>query len=1139
MKDQIKILFVEDVHTDAEMIWREISKNKISFEKKLVESKKDYSAAIKSFKPDLIISDYSLPQFDGMHALQIRNEILPDIPFILVTGSVNERVAVDCMKAGADDYILKQNLSRLGEAIKSAIKKRETINKKEIAEKMLRESEEKYRLLVNLSPDAIIVHSGGKILFANEASLKLIGADSFDQIKDIPVLNFVHPDYKDAVRKRLKNLFDTGEPTDYSVEKFINFNNEVVDVEVIGIPVTFMGKPAVQTIVRDISARKKAEEALLESENIFNSFLEYCPVYFFFKDNEAKPIRLSKNFEQMLGRPVNEAIGKSMYELFPSGLAKKMIDDDLNVIKNNVPVKVVEELNRRIFETTKFPIRIKDKQTYLAGFTVDVTERFKAEEALKESEHRFKQIAEIAGEWIWEVDRNGLYTYISKMGEVILGYSADEIVGKMHFYDFFIPEKREEMKAAALAAFKARENIMNFENENLHRDGHVVILETTGVPMIDEKGNLSGYRGVDTDITNRKRANEELIESKERFKTVFDNTLVGLYRTTPDGNILLVNPTLVKMLGFNSVEELLSRNLEEAGFEPSYPRKEFTESMEAKGKVEGLESAWIRKDGSTVFIRESAIAIHDRDGRILFYEGNIEDITEHKEMEEKIIESETYYRTLIDISPDGIFTTDMEGNATYASMKTFEIFGVPPDTKILGTSVLNWVEPEYQRIILERIKDIIAGNVAPVNREYRLLKHDRSVFWGELSSSPIIDGKGNPTGLLVVCRDISERKKAEEELVQALDKAEESDRLKTAFLHNISHEIRTPMNAIVGFSALLGEPNVDKSTHDSYIDIIMKSSNHLLSIISDLIDISNIEANIARISKTAVSLNSLLKSMHQQYLPEANLKKIGLFSVPALSENESVIMADSTKLVQIVSNLITNAMKFTRQGKISFGYLVKEGMIEFFVADTGIGISEENHQKIFDRFFQVEDPVTKIYEGTGLGLAISKAYVKMMGGEIRLSSSPGVGSTFYFTIPFEKPLDTEPATSSYNKESGFAFPEKRKILVAEDIDSNYKLIGYFLSKTNVDLVRVTNGKEAVEKFLEEKDFDLVLMDIKMPVMDGYTATKLIRETNPKIPIIAQTAYADDHLRVKECGFSGFISKPFDKKTLLKIITEFI
>jgi CheY-like chemotaxis protein len=393
--------------------------------------------------------------------------------------------------------------------------------------------------------------------------------------------------------------------------------------------------------------------------------------------------------------------------------------------------------------------------------------------------------------------------------------------------------------------------------------------------------------------------------------------------------------------------------------------------------------------------------------------------------------------------------------------------------------------------------------------------------------------------MLEIFQDITERKQNEEELIRSKVKAEESDKLKTAFLHNISHEIRTPMNAIVGFSALLGESEVDEPTRKSYIEVIMQSSDHLLSIITDIVDISNIEANLIKTLKNDISVNTILKALYNQFVPKANEKKIKLVCETGLSDSNALIFTDSTKLTQILSNLISNALKFTEKGNIKIWYKLKENFLEFCVSDTGIGIPLQYHERIFDRFYQVQNTDTRLYEGTGLGLAISKAYVELLGGKIWLSSEPGKGTSFFFTIPYEKRVvEIEPVHEKKNSE-GFAFPIKKIILVAEDVESNFKLIKYFLSGSNAEVLHAFNGKEAVEKYFSIKNIDLILMDIKMPVMDGYTAVKLIREENTAIPIIAQTAYADDRERAIECGCSGFISKPFDKKSLIKVLSEFI
>jgi CheY-like chemotaxis protein/two-component sensor histidine kinase len=347
------------------------------------------------------------------------------------------------------------------------------------------------------------------------------------------------------------------------------------------------------------------------------------------------------------------------------------------------------------------------------------------------------------------------------------------------------------------------------------------------------------------------------------------------------------------------------------------------------------------------------------------------------------------------------------------------------------------------------------------------------------------------------------------------------------------------MNAIVGFSALLGEPDIDSKTRKSYIDMIMESSNHLLSIINDIVDISNIEANLINTSKNAIDLNKTLKSLCNQFVPKSVAMNIDFSCEPGLADSDALILTDSTKITQVLSNLINNAFKFTEKGRIKIGYKLTGNFLEFYISDTGIGISAEYHDKIFDRFFQVQASVTRLYEGTGLGLSISKAYVEHLGGKIWFNSEPGSGSTFYFTVPYEKQIIHADPLKDKKAPDSFIFSSKKVILVAEDVESNFKLIRYFLSGSNAEVLHAYNGKEAVEKCLSTEKIDLILMDIKMPVMDGYTAVRLIREKNNQIPIIVQTAYADDRERAIDCGCTGFISKPFDKKGLFKVLTEFI
>lgn len=769
MSGKLKILFVEDVLFDAELIWREIEKNKIFFSKELVDKRETYLEYLKDFEPDLIISDYSLPQFDGMTALLLRNELAPLVPFILVTGSVNEEVAVECMKAGADDYILKENLSRLGPAIINSIKKS----------------------------------------------------------------------------------------------------------------------------------------------------------------------KLSK-------------------------------------------------------------------------------EKIAAKEELQKSEMRLQKAQVIAHVGNWELDLS--------RGTM---WGSDE----------------------ALRIY------------GLNQETHEIPFEFARMVPLSE------YRA-------------------------------------------MLDEALDRLLKYNEPYDI-----------------EFKLKRENDGEIR-----WVHSKAELIF---------ETDGEQVKVAGVLQDITDRKYSDEAAKHERRTLRTLIDNLPNQIYVKDKECRKVIANKADVENIGKTKESEVLGKTDIELFPGHIGERGYAEDKEILKTGKPIFDLEEEFINADGIKRWLLTTKIPLRDKDGNVNGLVGIGHDITERKHIIEELIRAKEKAEESDRLKTAFLHNISHEIRTPMNAIVGFSALLGEPDIDEKVRPSYIEVIMQSSNHLLSIISDIVDISNIEANIIKTLKNEVNINSILKSLYNQFIHKADEKKISLICEKGLSDSEALIFTDSTKLNQILSNLVSNALKFTDSGQVRIWYRIKDRYLEFGVSDTGIGISPEHQDRVFNRFYQVQNNITRLYEGTGLGLAISKAYVEHLGGKIWLFSEPGIGTSFFFTIPYEKREAKGILVYDKDPPDRFVFQVKKVILVAEDVESNFKLIRYFLNDSNAEVLHAYNGKEAVEKCLSSEHIDLVLMDIKMPVMDGYTAVKLIREKNISIPIIAQTAYADDKEKAIECGCTGFISKPFDRKGLFKVLCEFI
>lgn len=424
--------------------------------------------------------------------------------------------------------------------------------------------------------------------------------------------------------------------------------------------------------------------------------------------------------------------------------------------------------------------------------------------------------------------------------------------------------------------------------------------------------------------------------------------------------------------------------------------------LDEKGSAT-FEAYHVRRDG-TVFPVEASSRKVEIEG-VRYYQFICRDITERKQAEETLVESEERFRKIFEESPFPMAMTGKDLFILRANESFCRMTGYSED-ELKTFTFRNFTHPDYISRDEVSIMKLVAREIPIYHTENRYIRKDNSVIWGSTTVSIIRNNMDEVQYFLFMIEDITLRKKAESELIAAKEKAEESDRLKTAFLHNVSHEIRTPMNAIIGFSALLGEPDATPQERQQYLDIIFQSGGQLLSIINDIVDIANIESGQVKVNPSRLNLNSILKSLDEQFSYQEKEGILSINLVSALPDDEAVIVTDSTKLIQILSNLISNSIKFTSKGRIDFGYVRKEGIFEFFVRDTGIGIPPEHHDKIFDRFYQVDKASSVKSSGTGLGLSICKAYVELLGGKIWLKSEPGKGTEFRFSIPSDTEIRT-------------------------------------------------------------------------------------------------------------------------------------
>ncbi len=654
----------------------------------------------------------------------------------------------------------------------------------------------------------------------------------------------------------------------------------------------------------------------------------------------------------------------------------------------------------------------------------------------------------------------------------------------------------------------------------------------------DSKGNNSEGKNV----VGRSKTNEDLIkESVYQYRLLFELSPSGILIEDNSGNILDMNPEFCKIIGYKR-EELLGNNIKI--IVPRDYRDEVQKRINfiLEGNVLYSIVTNIKKDGTEVFmeLRETCFYLPDGTKGILVI---CNDITERKKAERALKQSENLYRSLIETSPEGISLGDLNGNLFFVNDQKVALFGYESQEELLKKNIFDLInDSDIEKA--KKVAEELEKNGYITNSQLGFKRKNGSYFYGELRAKLIYDDKGNPSRMIDFISDITDRKKYEDDLKEAKIKAEESDRLKSAFLANMSHEIRTPLNGILGFAELLKDENVSQGQRREFLEIINSSGRQLLNLINDIIDLSKIEAGQIELMEADCNINSLLNEVFaffQSTKSDSGKENIEIRFKPGLEDSESEVKIDSFRLKQILNNLLSNALKFTHLGYIEFGYKLIENNLEFYVKDTGIGVSKDSMDIIFERFRQADDSHSRIYGGTGLGLSICKALVELMDGEIILSGNESEGSKFIFKLPYRK-------SDSVNTNPGKNIPasvqgdwSSKKILVVEDDFNNFLFIRTVLKKSGIKILRAENGADAVEISRNEPDIDLIMMDIQLPKMNGYEATREIRKFNNNICIIAQTAHAfyEDKNKCLRAGCTDYLPKPIEKDMLFAMLVKYL
>lgn len=804
---------------------------------------------------------------------------------------------------------------------------------------------------------------------------------------------------------------------------------------------------------------------------------------------------------------------------------------------NNFVVFVIKDnLERKNIETV-----LRTHQEHLNKVVIEKTAQ------IKKSEKRFRDLYDNALAALLSTDINeGIPIEVNNAAVKLFGYnSVNDFKDNFSKNHHFIEPNRQTL-------FKKLENSLYFETL------HLSCLKNDGKKFwVDAELKLNKENKcidwVLIDVTEK--VNE--ITHNLKLSTAIEQSPECICITDKMGTIEYANKHFSELTGYSN-DELLGSN--PGVLNSGYHDKAFYDNLWntiLTGNVWKGEIYNKKKNGELFWEQGSIAPIFDENNEITHYVAVKEDITAKKQnlyelqvANDKIKESERLYRGLINNLDSGVIVHDKDGAIVMNNNRASELLGLSmdqlsgrkahdPNWHLLHINNEKYAYEEYPLSIIKTTKKPVSNHLVGVERPAT-----NDVVWLIVNGFPVLDKTGDIKEIVLSFTDFTKRKIAEDELIAAKEKAEENDRLKTAFLTNISHEIRTPMNGILGFISLLKDNELSGPEKREYIQLIEKSGERMLNTIHDIIDMSRIESGEVNFNFSKINLTEQLKHFYNLFYNEAVEKGIKLSCQNIMEDKELIINSDKAKLNFIITSLLKNAFKYTNEGRIDFGCSIEiknnQNFLKLFVKDTGIGIPEDKHEQIFERFVQADSRTNRSYDGSGLGLSIAKAYTEMLEGHIYVDSEEGKGAVFYVTIPLEtKTKNINQLDVIYSTFDEDIKSKDLKILVVDDEALVRKYFGVILKDVKKDILYAKTGKEAVEVYTSNPDIDLILMDVRMPEMNGFEAAKIIRELNKDVQIIIQSAFVElgeNHEAIK-AGANEFISKPVNKNKLMSVLEE--
>jgi len=1066
------------------------------------------------------------------------------------------------------------------------------ITEKRKIEEALQLSEERFRLMTEFLPQAVWeTDTTGVFTYINPSGVTSFGYDinELDNRK-INIFSVLAPEEHQRAANYVKELFTGLESKgrEYTAVKKDGTRFPVIiyssivekDGHIVGL----------RGITVDISELKEKEEKYRSTRLQLQAILDAATEVSIIATNPQGIIMVfNSGAEKMLGYSAKEVIGKASPLIFHLDneiteaseellidTGKEFVGFEVLIARARLSGTETREWTYVRKDGSKIIVslvvsEVKDAHGKVMGYLGigrNITGQKKAEQTLIESELKYRTLFENLSDAVFTMNEEVFLECNNKIKDIFKCDKKD-IIGfsPIKFSPIHQPNGELSVEKAArhIKAVMAGEP-QSFEWVHRTLDGIEFYAEVNLTRTQIGEENL--IQAIVRDINEKKKAEEAVRLSEERFRILLDNMSEVFMLVDNDDRVLYVNKRFTEVLGYTK-EEIVG----EIGYQKLISPEDHAVIVEAnkdriKNKQGQYELHFNKKNGGRVLFLVNGAPYKDAKGNVAGSIGTMTDITERKEAEFLLQKSQQLFQTLALISPVGIFRTDEHGKTTYVNPKWTELSGLSME-KAMDDDWLNAVHPDDQHILIQGWKEKSSIGEKS-SAEYRFLKPDGSVVWVMGYAVPeIINGKIR--GYVGTITDISERKQAEielqeknqlieaqneeylqineeliqmnEELNQARLKAEESDRLKSAFLANMSHEIRTPLNGIIGFAHVLSDLDLNEHERREYTKTLHISCNRLLNTVNDILDISKIDAGQTDVKAEYYEPVVLLRELLLLQAPNFKNKgiQLRLNLQPGLTGLK--VFGDEQKVYQVLNNLLDNALKFTREGHVELGGSLHNDRIEYYVSDTGIGIAKDHQDFVFGRFNQENITLTREHEGSGLGLAITKGLVELMQGTILLESEKGKGSVFRVNLPVALIVQNADDENHYSEK--FDTDDQLfigSILIAEDDEVNYQLLYSILrTATHERIIRAHNGLEAIKAMEVNNDIALVLMDLKMPGMDGFEAISKIRAINSDVTIVVISAFAhkaDEHKAIK-AGSNGYIRKPFNPSGIISKIKEII